>query len=87
MQTLKPLEEFKISTEKSEHLSLPLPSEALAYKELELTDSMDMGIHRLHFFKIIHEKFLHSGSALAHVHRFYASWEMKQGRKTHYLIH
>lgn len=87
MQALKPLEEFKISTEKSEHLRLPLPSEVLAYKELELTDSIDAGIHRLHFFKIILEKFLHPGSTLAHVHRFYAAWERKQGRKTHYLIH
>lgn len=87
MQALKPLEEFKISSEKSEHFGLPLPSEAIAYKELELTDSIDVGIHRLHFFKIIHEKILHAGSTLAHVHRFYAAWEMKQGRKTHYLIH
>jgi flavin reductase (DIM6/NTAB) family NADH-FMN oxidoreductase RutF len=87
MQPLKPLEEFKISTEKSEYLRLPLPSEAFAYKELELTDSIDVGIHRLHFLKILHEKFLHTGSALAHVHRFYAAWEMKQGRKTPYLIH
>ena len=86
MTELKPLESFEISSERSEQLNLPLPLQVLSYKELEHLSSVDIGIHRLHFFRIVHQKTLQSQPTLAHLHRYFAAWEKRKGGNTRYLI-
>jgi len=86
MQSLRSLENFEVADERSEKFNLPLSSQILTYRELERMDSIDVGIHRLHFFNVVHRKILRSDASLAHVHRYFASWDIKQGHGTHYLI-
>lgn len=87
MQPLKPIEAFEVFAERSEQLKLPLPAAALAYRELEWMKSIDIGIHRLHFFRILNHRIIRSDSpSLAHVHSFYAMWRNNQGFETNYLF-
>ncbi|MFI5134515.1 MAG: hypothetical protein ACHQD9_01560 [Chitinophagales bacterium] len=86
MQDTRHLDSFEIDDARSDQLNLPLPSQVLSYRELELTDALDIGIHRLHFFRIISQKVFRTQSTLAHLHRYYATWERKQGHAIRYLI-
>lgn len=73
--------------ERSTSLKLPVPLRAAKYYELEKTDENTVGIHTLHFSKIINTVILHEGrSMLAHIHREYAEWRIKRGFKTNYLL-
>lgn len=80
MKALAPKNTFPIYTEKSEAYNFPLPEAVTEYYELELLDSYDFGIHRIHFYKVTrHFTGLHN-STLAHIHRFYAQW-----REDHFI--
>ncbi len=87
MHDLKPLETFKVNTLQSEQFHYPLPIGALSYMEVELIDSVDIGIHRLLFYKIITTKILDNESAtLSHIHQYCDVWRKKQGIKTDAMI-
>ncbi len=80
-------EHFPFSNIRSEKFNWLLPDHAINYKELELESTTDIGIHRLHFFKIIHkEKIIEQANTLSHVHRYVAEWRRKNGVGTNYLI-
>jgi hypothetical protein len=66
---------------------LPLPKDAIAYRELELMDSFIQGIHCIMLFKIVfeEEKDLQK-STLVHIHNSYATWRNKQGIEGNYLL-
>lgn len=85
MKNLQPIVEFK-STEFSETFKFPLPSSALEYKELKRIDSFDHGIHRIHSYEIVNEKKLRQGSALSHIHQYYAQWRLKNNMQTEMLL-
>ena len=49
-------------------------------------DTIDVDLHRLHFYEITNRKILEVDQpALAHVHQYYVQWRRKQGLKGHYL--
>ncbi|MEX2231750.1 MAG: hypothetical protein WD824_06305, partial [Cyclobacteriaceae bacterium] len=76
MKDMKDFDEFSILNEPSAILKLPIPSAALHYKELELIDSFDAGIHRIHFYKNVHNEKITNGLTLAHIHQYYAQWRI-----------
>lgn len=87
MQPLKERTAFDFSVNNSGNFQLPLPKEAHSYKELETAGSFITGIHKLMFFKIIHEeKVTPDNSTLVHIHNCYATWRNKQGMEGNYLL-
>ena len=73
--------------ESSAALNLPVPHDAIQYFELEKIDKFEVGIHTIHFFRIINSVSLsNSHSVLTHIHRDYAEWRIKNGINTNYLI-
>ena len=88
MQDLKPIDSFKVSQTNSEMFSNPLPPDTLSYRELELVDTFDVGIHRLLFYKIVNHKILHEGGfTLSHIHMYCEMWRRKNGIKTELVAH
>lgn len=75
MQDMQTEDKFPVSS-KSTVLSLPVPASALHYKELERLGSFDAGIHRIHFYKVLHAGKVRDGQTLAHIHQYYAQWRI-----------
>lgn len=86
MQELQLPTEFKHSGELSEAFKFPLPLSTLDYKELKRIESFDHGVHRVHTYEIVNEKKLRQGSALSHIHQYYAQWRLKNNMKTEMLL-
>ncbi|MBC8046791.1 MAG: hypothetical protein H7Y00_08350 [Fimbriimonadaceae bacterium] len=87
MQGLKSIDNFKTGSLRTELFNYPLPDETLSYREMELQDHFDAGIHRLLFYKIIHQKVISNNSAtLCHLHKHYITWRNKKGLNTERLI-
>ncbi len=87
MQDLKTKDNFPLSQLLSEKFDLPLPQQAISYKELELADSFIHGIHTILLFKIVTYRQLQAEEAtLAHIHNSYASWRYKNGLQGNYLL-
>ena len=73
--------------ESSAALNLPVPHDAIQYSELEKIDKFEVGIHTIHFFRIINSVSLsNSQSVLTHIHRDYAEWRIRNGISTNYLL-
>lgn len=81
MKCLTTPKAFELSEEKSS-TGIPLPSGTLSYKLLERAGSMDIGIHRIHYYKILEEKEVAKGIGLAHIHRYYAQWRLDRKMPT-----
>jgi len=87
MQELKGKNQFLFSNELSKVLHLPLPQSATYYRELELLDSLDHGIHRFFLFNIIDQHRLgNKPMTLAHIHNVYATWRYNKGLSGNYLL-
>jgi hypothetical protein len=87
MQTLKPKENFFFSGPLSEVFNLPLPNSVQSYRELELIESFEHGIHRLLLYKIIsNHTIAKEPSTLAHIHNCYATWRYRKGLPGNYLF-
>jgi flavin reductase (DIM6/NTAB) family NADH-FMN oxidoreductase RutF len=87
MKDLRPLEQFKLRSERSKVLDFPLPIGALRYRELRQVHSVDHGIHRIHVYRTINETDeARNQSTLAHIHQYYAQWRINQKLKNHFLI-
>jgi hypothetical protein len=87
MQDLKTWDQFPFADNFSELLRLPLPRSAVYYRELELEQSFDHGIHRFFLFKIISKKQIGDKlGTLAHVHNVYATWRYNKGLSGNYLM-
>jgi flavin reductase (DIM6/NTAB) family NADH-FMN oxidoreductase RutF len=87
MQQLKPKENFFFSEALSKALSLPLPGSVLSYRELELVDSFEHGIHNLLLYKIVSSQVVSTElSTLSHIHNCYATWRYHKGLPGHYLL-
>jgi hypothetical protein len=77
---------FKFRKERSEKFNLPIPENATQYRELELINSIEIGIHRLYFFKIVSDKKINDQSGtLAHIHRNYAEWRIKNSLPVNFI--
>ncbi len=86
MQPLKERSAFDFSEIDSKTFQLPLPNDAIAYKELELVNSLQLGIHKLLLFKIIYTEKLSDQNTLTHIHNSYATWRYKKGLQSNYLL-
>jgi hypothetical protein len=87
MQKLKPKENFLFSGSFSRIFNLPLPNSVLSYRELELVESFDHGIHKLLLYKTASSQVIHKDlSTLAHIHNCYATWRYHRGLPGNYLF-
>jgi flavin reductase (DIM6/NTAB) family NADH-FMN oxidoreductase RutF len=87
MQPLKEFRAFDFSPVLSPQFGLPLPNAAIACKELQLEDSVVVGIHRLLLFKILsNERLTATPQTLVHIHNAYASWRHKKALEGNYLL-
>ena len=87
MQELKAKDQFPFSDGLSDLLQLPLPPSAVYYRELELEQSFDHGIHRFFLFKIINKRqIVDKPGTLAHIHNVYATWRHNKGLPGNYLL-
>jgi len=87
MQELKGKDQFPFGNELSQMFQLPLPQSVTFYRELELLDLFDHGIHRFFLFKIINKRQVENNpSTLAHVHNVYATWRHNKGLPGNYLF-
>jgi hypothetical protein len=87
MQELKNKDQFPFSDRSSEIQDLPLPQSAVRYRELELIDSFDHGIHRFFLFKILASRQIDNNpSTLSHIHNVYATWRHNKGLPGNYLL-
>ena len=78
---------FRFKSKRSVNFDFPVPENAVSYSELELINSIETGMHRLYFLKIIHtETFKQNSSNLAHIHRIYAEWRKKKSVHTDFYI-
>jgi flavin reductase (DIM6/NTAB) family NADH-FMN oxidoreductase RutF len=79
--------DFELHKNVSQILLLPLPASVTRYYELERIDFYDVGIHRIHLFRILNKEIVDpKNDTLAHVHQFYAQWRKDQNLKTDYLL-
>ena len=87
MQEMKPKENFPFSKLASSNLQLPIPESALFYRELELQDSFNHGIHKLMVFRVLSgHQVDNNPSTLAHIHNAYATWRHNNRLPGNYLL-
>jgi hypothetical protein len=87
MQPLKEASAFNFSAMHSKCWQLPLPNNALSYKELQLEDSFTHGIHKLLLFRMVgHEQLNEESGTLVHIHNVYATWRHKKGIAGNYFL-
>ena len=87
MQEFKTKDQFPFGDSFSDSLKLPLPRSAVYFRELELQDAFDHGIHRFFLFKIMNKRQIADKPAtLAHIHTVYATWRHNKGLPGNYLL-
>jgi flavin reductase (DIM6/NTAB) family NADH-FMN oxidoreductase RutF len=87
MQPLKESSFFSFSGLVSGAFKLPIPQGSVSYKELQVEQSFDAGIHKLFLFKIKNSGQVdRSLQTLAHIHNAYATWRFKQGIQNTFLL-
>lgn len=85
MKELQPMDTFPKSPTVSS-AGIPVYPSAIGYLELEVVDTVDVGIHRLFLFRIAEEKRIGHGKTLAHVHAHYVQWRINHGMSTEYFL-
>jgi flavin reductase (DIM6/NTAB) family NADH-FMN oxidoreductase RutF len=86
MKDLRPIQEFECATIRSVFLNYPLPAFALDYIELKRTDSIDLGVHRIHTYEILGQGKLREGATLSHLHQYYVQWRINNNLRTDVLL-
>lgn len=87
MQDPRPRESFPFSELNSANFALPIPNGGIAYRELELLDSFNHGIHKIMLFHIRSRvQLVSSNATLAHIHNVYATWRRKKGLAGNYFM-
>lgn len=87
MQDLKEKDKLPFSDQSSAILQKPLPDFATFYRELEMIEFFDHGIHRLFLFKILNSMQVDGETGtLAHIHNAYATWRYNKGLSGNYLL-
>lgn len=86
-QDLRSKGNFPFGNTSSSVFQLPLPQLALDYRELELVQCFEHGIHKLLLYKIVSRQVLsHEPVTLAHIHNVYATWRHNNGLPGNYLL-
>ncbi|HEX5171721.1 MAG TPA: hypothetical protein VFW11_21225 [Cyclobacteriaceae bacterium] len=79
--------QFTLHDQNSDAFDFPLPAGVLRYWELSLMDSCDIGIHRVHMYRIINfKRLVENGKTLAHIHQYYAQWRQDRKIPTQLLL-
>jgi flavin reductase (DIM6/NTAB) family NADH-FMN oxidoreductase RutF len=87
VQELRSKENFPFGNINSPGFEWPLPQSALYYRELELVQSFEHGIHKLLLYKVVSRQMLSNEPAtLAHIHNVYATWRRNKGLPGNYLL-
>ncbi|MFL5739296.1 MAG: flavin reductase [Flavisolibacter sp.] len=86
MQEPREKEAFQFSSERSMTKGLPLPESYLGYKELELVDHFNWGIHGIFLFKVKYASESNESNSLVHIHNEFASWLYKNGKPGNFLL-
>jgi hypothetical protein len=86
MQDLQRPETFLNGSGKSESFNFPLPEDVKVYRELRQLDSLDHGIHRIHFYEVVNHHASAPDSTLAHIHQYFAQWRLNKGLPTDMLL-
>lgn len=76
---------FRLNGGVSEKFKVPLPLGVGRYRELEITDYFDAGLHRIFIYKVVYDHIEHQVNTLSHIHRYYAQWRMNRGIETEYI--
>lgn len=84
MKDLQDYSNFELHDNRSDVFDFPVPKGVTTYYELEQQDSLEEGIHQLHFYRIVNKKVVNKEHTLAHVHRFYAQWRLNNKRPTEF---
>ena len=82
MASLKDEKLFSLHHERSAFFDFPLPSFALSYREMNMIDSFDHGIHRIYLYEVVNHTSVRQSNTLAHIHQYYAQWRIDQGIPT-----
>jgi flavin reductase (DIM6/NTAB) family NADH-FMN oxidoreductase RutF len=77
---------FAFTEKRSRVFDFPILDGATSYHELELFRSVDIGIHRIHFYKIQNFHVLQDQPTLSHIDRYYAQWRLNNKIQTHLLF-
>jgi hypothetical protein len=70
----------------SERFRIPLPKKAIGYRELLAERFIDIGIHRVYFYRVINDVSNTSTNRLTHFHQYAAQWRDDHGLQTPSLI-
>jgi flavin reductase (DIM6/NTAB) family NADH-FMN oxidoreductase RutF len=73
MKDPQPVSSFD-TKERSKQFEIPIPSYAISYRELEVIRSVDIGIHRIYFYKVLNRAVIFSADRLTHFHQYAAQW-------------
>lgn len=82
---LQPPDQYQWESHASKHLGIPLPAGTIGYRELELAGSLDWGIHRIHFYRVLFHAQA-NGQPVTHIHQYYAQWRSDHDLVTSLLL-
>jgi len=84
---LRSKDNFPFGNTNSLVFQLHLPQSVLNYRELELVQSFEHGIHKLLLYKIVSKQiFSYEPATLAHIHNVYATWRRNKRLPSNYLL-
>jgi len=83
MADLRGTDSFLIHEERSSIFNFPLPFSVVSYAELILTKSIELGIHCIHLYEVVHQAEVQPNcKTLGHIHQYYAQWRANHGLET-----
>jgi len=86
MATLSRRLDLATADARTPQLHLPIPTDAVGWRELSLRDIVTVGKHRLHLMDVVSEtKTPPQTPIVAHLHLWYAMWLDRNGRSPRYL--
>ena len=83
VKDLRPLDELTEATNRIE--GFPVLNGVTKYRVLERITGKTLSIHHIHIFRVMEEKVIDpDAKVLAHIHRDYATWRLRNGLPTEY---
>jgi flavin reductase (DIM6/NTAB) family NADH-FMN oxidoreductase RutF len=86
MKPMTETTEFELDIQRSEIFKFPMPLGVGVYRELEVIDYFDVGIHRIFLYRIINIQQVSAINTLTHIHSYYAQWRITRKLGKDYLL-
>jgi hypothetical protein len=86
MKDMTARRDFDLHPAAAATLGVPLPAGVIHYRELEWVNYLEIGIHRIYCYRVLHAESVASARRLAHVHKYYVQWRENAGLATEYLF-